>query len=190
MPKNHKRKKKAKLLRISRKIHGTLGAVLFVFFIFISVTGVLLGWKKNTGGIIQSKSYIGVSTDLKNWLPIDSLHTIACNVLRDSVSSDLSTIIERIDLRKNKGMVKFIFADHFWGVQLDGTTGQLLHIEERRSDFIEKIHDGSILDYYIGTKSDQIKLLYTFIMGFALLTFSVTGFWLWYGPKRMKKRNH
>jgi len=190
MPKNHKRKKKAKILRVSRKIHRTLGAFLFVFFIFISVTGVLLGWKKNTGGIIQSKSYIGVSTDLKTWLPIDSLHTIACNVLRDSVSPELSSKIQRIDLRKNKGMVKFIFADHFWGVQLDGTTGQLLHIEERRSDFIEKIHDGSILDYYIGTKSDQIKLFYTFIMGFALLTFSVTGFWLWYGPKRMKKRNH
>tara|TARA_B110000091_G_C13764914_1_gene453931 strand:- start:657 stop:1229 length:573 start_codon:yes stop_codon:yes gene_type:complete len=189
MSKNHKRKKKAKLLRVARKIHRTLGAVLFVFFIFISVTGVLLGWKKNTAGIIQSKSYIGVSTDLKDWLPIDSLHTIARNVLRDSVSSKLSTRIAKIDVRKNKGMVKFIFTDHFWGVQLDGATGQLLHIEERRSDFIEKIHDGSILDYYLGTKSGQIKLFYTLIMGLALLTFSVTGFWLWYGPKRMKKGN-
>jgi hypothetical protein len=50
MPKNNNRKKQAKLLRIFRKIHRTLGASLFVFFIFISVTGVLLGWKKNTGG--------------------------------------------------------------------------------------------------------------------------------------------
>ncbi|UAM97859.1 PepSY domain-containing protein [Polaribacter litorisediminis] len=189
MPKNINRKKQAKLLRISRKIHRTLGASLFVFFVFISVTGVLLGWKKNTGGIIQAKSHIGVSTDLKNWLPIDSLHTIASKVLRDSVSADISIEIDRIDIRKNKGMVKFIFKDHFWGIQLDGATGQLLHIEKRRSDFIEKIHDGSILDYYFGTTSDQIKLSYTFVMGFALLTFTVTGFWLWYGPKRMRKRS-
>lgn len=188
MAKHNKRKKKAKLLRVSRKIHRTLGAVLFIFFIFISVTGALLGWKKNTGGIIQSKSYSGVSTNLKNWLPIDSLHTIACNVLRDSISVNLSTKIDRIDLRKNKGMVKFIFADHFWGVQIDGTTGQLLHIEKRHSDLIEKIHDGSILDDYLGTTNDQIKLFYTLIMGLALFTFSVTGFWLWYGPKRMRKR--
>ncbi len=85
-------------------------------------------------------------------------------------------------------MVKFIFADHFWGVQIDATTGQLLHIEKRHSDFIEKIHDGSILDDYLGTTNDQIKLFYTLIMGLALFTFSVTGFWLWYGPKRMRKR--
>lgn len=86
-------------------------------------------------------------------------------------------------------MVKFIFKDHFWGLQLDGATGQLLHIEKRRSDFIKKIHDRSILDYYFGTTSDQIKLSYTLIMGFALLTFTITGFWLWYGPKRMRKRS-
>ncbi len=46
MAKHNKRKKKAKSLRVSRKIHRTLGAVLFIFFIFISVTGALLGWKK------------------------------------------------------------------------------------------------------------------------------------------------
>lgn len=188
MKKNNKGKKQAKLLRVFRKTHRTLGAVLFIFFFFISSTGILLGWKKDTGGIIQSKSHMGISKNLKNWLPIDSLHTIACNVLRDSVSADLSHELERIDIRKNKGMIKFVFIDHFWGIQLDGTTGQLLYIEERRSDFIEKIHDGSILDYYIGTAGDQIKLFYTSIMGLSLLTFTVTGFWLWYGPKRMRKR--
>ena len=92
-----------------------------------------------------------------------------------------------IDIRKDKGMVKFVFVDHFLGVQLDGATGRLLHIEQRRSDIIENIHDGSILDYYFQTKGEPIKLAYTSIMGFALLTFTITGFWLWYGPKRMRK---
>lgn len=187
MKKNSTVKKQAKFLRGVRKIHRTLGAVLFIFFFFISVTGLLLGWKKNTGGIIQAKSYTGVSTDLKQWLPIDSLHTLACNVLRDSVSPDLSQELERIDVKKDKGMVKFIFVEDFWGIQLDGTTGKLLHIEKRRSDFIEKVHDGSILDYYLGTTGDQIKLIYTSIMGVSLLMFTITGFWLWYGPKRMRK---
>jgi hypothetical protein len=35
-------------------------------------------------------------------------------------------------------MVKFIFAENYWGIQLDGATGKLLHIERRRSDIIEK----------------------------------------------------
>jgi hypothetical protein len=71
-------------------------------------------------------------------------------------------------------------------VQLDCTTGELLHIERRRSDFIENIHDGSILDYVIETDGEQIKLVYTTIMGGALLLFTISGFWLWYGPKKFK----
>ena len=185
---SNKRNKQAKVLRNFRKIHRITGACLFVFFFFIAVTGILLGWKKHSGGYILSKSYQGTSTNLKDWLPIDSLHTIACQTLHGSVSKDLSLELDRIDIRKNKGMVKFVFSDHYWGVQLDGATGKLLHLERRRSDFIEKIHDGSILDHYAGTNSGQINLIYTSVMGVALLIFTVTGFWLWYGPKRMRKK--
>ena len=128
MTKNKNRQQQAKLLRLFRKTHRTIGAFLFVFFFFVSVTGLLLGWKKNSGGLILSKSYIGTSTDLKDWIPIDSLHTIACNILHDSVSADLSLELDRIDIRKDKGMVKFVFIDHFWGIQLDGSTGELLYI--------------------------------------------------------------
>jgi hypothetical protein len=74
----------------------------------------------------------------------------------------------------------------YWGVQLDWTTGELLHIEKRRSDLIENIHDGSLLDYLFKTNDEQIKLIYTSVMGTALLTFTISGFWLWYGPKRFK----
>lgn len=187
-----KRQNQAKILRIFRKIHRTTGAFLFVFFFFVSVTGILLGWKKHSNGLILPKTYNGTSTDLKDWLPIDSLHKNACKILHDSVSADLSLELERIDIRKDKGMVKFVFVDHFLGVQLDGATGKLLHIEQRRSDIIENIHDGSILDYYFQTKGEPIKVVYTSIMGLALLTFTITGFWLWYGPKRMRKNtaNH
>ncbi|MBS1753494.1 MAG: hypothetical protein KF741_10465 [Ferruginibacter sp.] len=187
MKDQNKRHKQAKVLRIFRKIHRTTGALLFVFFFFVSVTGVLLGWKKHSGGLIMAKSYNGTSTHLKDWLPLDSLHKNACKILHDSVSPGLSLELDRIDVRKSKGMVKFIFKDHYWGVQLDGVTGQLLHIERRRSDFIENIHDGSILDNYFGNTGGYIKLFYTSVMGLALLIFTITGFWLWYGPKRMRK---
>lgn len=183
----HKNRQQVKLLRIFRKIHRTTGAFLFIFFFFISVTGMLLGWKKNSQGEILPKSCQGSSTDLKDWLSLDELHRNACAILHDSISPDLSLELQRIDVRKENGMVKFIFADHYYGVQLDGVTGELLQIEIRRSDFIENIHNGVILDYYLGTDGEQIKLVYTSIMGLSLLTFTVTGFWLWYGPKRMKK---
>lgn len=187
MPEVSKRRKQAKVLRVFRKIHRTIGAFLFLFFLFVSSTGILLGWKKHSNGKILPKSYKGTSTELAEWLPLDVLHKKACQILQDSVSTELSLELERIDVRKKKGMVKFVFVDHYYGIQLDGATGDLLTIERRRSDFIENIHDGSILDYYFGTKKEIIKLIYTTIMGLALLTFTITGFWLWYGPKRMRK---
>ncbi|MDO9373317.1 MAG: PepSY-associated TM helix domain-containing protein [Ferruginibacter sp.] len=181
-----RRTRQASILRLARKIHRTTGALLFAFFLFVSVTGLLLGWKKNSGGYIMAKSYTGQSTDLKDWLPVDSLYKNASKIFRDSISTTLSLELDRIDIRKDKGMVKFVFVDGFWGIQLDGSTGKLLHIEKRRSDFIEKVHDGSILDQYFNT-GGIIKLIYTTVMGLALLVFTITGFWLWYGPKTMRK---
>ena len=187
MRKDTKRQKQAKWLRLFRKAHRATGAALFIFFFFISITGLLLGWKKHSGGVILSKSYEGTSTELKHWLPIDSLHILANSYLLESVSPELSTKIDRIDIRKGKGMVKFVYADHLWGLQLDGATGKLLHVDRRYSDLIEQLHDGSILDDYLGTSNNQIKVFYTTVMGLALLLFTITGFWLWYGPKRMRK---
>lgn len=187
MSENIHRQQQAKTLRVARKMHRTTGICLFVFFFFISVTGLLLGWKKHSQGYLLAKTSVGVSSDLSTWLPMDSLHNIAVKLLRDSVSAQLSPELDRIDIRPEKGVVKFVFSEHYWGLQLDGTTGKLLQIERRRADFIEKVHDGSIVDQYLGLKNGTFKLFYTSIMGLALLLFTITGFWLWYGPKRMRK---
>jgi hypothetical protein len=180
------RKKQAKLLRNTRKIHRIMGIFLFVFFIFISVSGVLLGWKKHSGGVLLPATTKGTTSKLAEWLPLADLEQKAFRVLHDSVGKKLSTKLDRIDVRKEKGIVKFIFAEHLNSIQLDGATGELLQIGIRRADFIEQVHDGSILDDYFNTPNGIIKVSYTTIMGVALLLFSVTGFWLWYGPKRMK----
>lgn len=184
---NSRRQRQAKVIRVCRKLHRTTGILLFLFFFVIGLTGILLGWKKHSNGAILPKSIQGTTNDLSAWLPLDSLHKNACRILHDSISATLSPELERIDIRKDKGMVKFVFIDHFYGIQLDGATGKLLQIERRRSDFIENIHDGSILDYYFKTSKEQIKLVYASFMGLSLILFTLTGFCLWYGPERMKK---
>lgn len=179
----------AKTIRKFRWLHRKFGAALFAFFFIIAVTGLLLGWKKNSGGLIQAPSYQGTTDDLSKWLTLDQLHKKANQVLRDSISADLSSELDRIDIRKEKGMVKFIYLHHFWEIQLDGADGKVLSINQRRSDFIEKIHDGSIFDFYSNSSSGQFKLFYTSIMAGGLMVFTITGFWLWYGPKRMRKNS-
>lgn len=181
--------RQAKRLRLFRKIHRTTGAFLFLVFFIVAVTGLLLGWKKHSGGLILPESYKGKSTDSRDWLPVHVLHENADRIVREQISADMPLDLDRIDFRPDKGMVKFVYIAGYWGVQLDCTTGELLQIERRRSDLIEQIHDASILDYMFDTNYGQIKLIYTTITGTALLLFTITGFWLWYGPKRMSLKN-
>ena len=82
-----------KLLRVFRKIHRTTGAFLFIFFFVISISGLLLGWKKNSGGIILPKSAKGSSTVLNEWISLDSLKKNAFLVLKDSLSINLSHVV-------------------------------------------------------------------------------------------------
>jgi len=162
-----------------------MGASLFLLFVVVSISGLLLGWKKNSNGILLAPTQKGTSVDLKDWLPLDSLHQIALKAAAKQFSENPD--LERIDVRKNKGIIKFIFRNYD-GIQIDGATGKVLLYENRNSDLIENIHDGSIIDHLLGT-DEWFKLLYTTIMGLALLVFTITGFWLWYGPKRMRKQS-
>ena len=175
-------------IRLFRKFHRQIAIVLFAFFLMVSLTGLLLGWKKNSFGLILPATSKGVSADLKTWLSFDSLQTIAFNTLHDSIDANLSTELERIDARPAKGIVKFVFEDDYWEIQLDGTTGKVLQITRRHSDILENIHDGTILDVLFNTKNDPFKLSYTTTMGVALLMLTITGFWLWYGPKKLRRQ--
>ena len=181
------RKKAARFLRFFRSIHRQIAIILFMFFFIVCVSGLLLGWKKNSFGIILPKDAKGTSQDVSTWLPWDSLQSIAFRTLHDSVSPTLSTALERIDARPGKGIIKFVFDDDYWEVQLDGKTGAVMQIDQRRSDIIENIHDGTILDVLFNTDNDEFKLSYTTIMGGSLLMLTVTGFWLWYGPKKLRR---
>jgi len=179
------------ILRIFRKIHRTLGAFLFLFFFIVAITGLTLGWKKNSNGWILPATMKGSATNLDNWKTTKELLRISDSLLINKVDKSLSTQLDRIDIRKDKGIVKFLYIDNYWEIQLDGQSGNVLQISQRRSDFFEDIHDGSFLDRYFKTDGEPIKLIYTSIMGISLFLFTVTGCWLWLGPKfiRNKKKD-
>ena len=178
-------KKQARWIRSYRWLHRKIAIALFIFFLFISVTGLLLGIKKQAGLLAPTQK--GTSSDLATWLPVAVLQQKANQYLFDSVSKDLSIEIDRIDIRPDKGIAKFIYKNHYYGLQLDCSTGGLLSVETRSSDFIENLHDGSILDDVLGTSDEQIKVSYTIIMGLSLFLLILSGWWLWYGPKRIRK---
>ena len=187
MNKRKKILKQAKIIRLARKLHRISGISLFVFFFVIGITSILLGWKKDSGGYLLPDTAQGSTPHLQKWLSLEELHLIAQNTIRDTLNTEIIPEVDRMEIRKDDGVVKFSFKDSYDGLQLDGATGKVLQYGPRRSDFIENVHDGSILDIIFKTDSGIFKLTYTSILGTALLLFTVTGFWLWYGPKRLKR---
>ena len=170
--------------RFYRKIHKWIAVPMFLVMFVIGVTGLLLGWKKQTS--LLPKTQKGTTEKSAEWIKIDSLVTIAQAYSKNSLKKEVE--IDRIDIRPQKGIAKIVFAHHFTELQLDCKTGKILSVSTRKSDFIEKIHDGSIVDYFVKTSSDQFKLFYTTAASLSLILLSFSGFWLWYNPIRIKKR--
>jgi hypothetical protein len=172
--------------RWHRKYHRTIAAALMAFFLFVSITGLLLGWKKNSAGFLLADSRSGSSIETREWVSFDSLKNVAVRTLADSLDPSLSPEIDRFDARPDKGMVKVTFKRHFNAIQLDAATGKVLLLEKRRADWIEKLHDGSLADHYLGLPGAPFKLMYTTVLALGLLFLTITGFWLWYNPKRIR----
>ncbi|HSK13102.1 MAG TPA: PepSY-associated TM helix domain-containing protein [Phnomibacter sp.] len=167
-----------------RRWHKWIGIGALFFLTLMATSGLLLTWKKNSGGYLLADTQKGSSADPSVWLGIDSIQRSAIHHLNGRVpGSDLK--VDRIDIRPEKGIAKVTFKAHYNAVQVDLATGKALLLEKRRADFIEHLHDGSILDRISGWQWP--KLFYGSLVGLSLLFLCFSGFWLWYNPKRIKK---
>jgi uncharacterized iron-regulated membrane protein len=164
-------------LRQFRTWHHWVGISVVLFMLITSITGVLLGWKKNVE-VLQPATLKGRTTNLNEWVSFDKVSTAASYAIDSVLGRAIE--IDRMDVRPDKGIIKVTFKEGYWEVQVDGANGKILSVAQRHADWIEHIHDGSVI-------SDGFKLIYTNYIGLGLLTLSVTGFWLWYGPRRIRK---
>ncbi|MEJ8801494.1 PepSY-associated TM helix domain-containing protein [Pontibacter sp. H249] len=165
-------------LREYRVYHRYVGLVIGLFVLISSITGILLGWKKDVD-LLQPPLIKGQTSDLTQWVSMADLATAAYAGL-DSAQSIKNNPIDRIEARLDKGMVKVLFSEGYWEVQVDGSTGKVLSVAQRHSDWIEQIHDGSII-------SDLFKLVSMNLLGLGLLILTITGATLWLYPKRIRK---
>lgn len=175
-----KAKRSVKRLRNFRVYHRILGIGLCILLFISAITGFFLGWKKNVD-LLQPPTQKGATTELMDWLPLDTLAVIAQAEFQSTFPEMGANPIDRMDVRPQKGIVKVIFEKGWWEIQLDGSTGAVLSFAKRHSDWIEQIHDGSII-------SDAFKLGSMNLLGLGLLILIITGTWLYYGPKVIRKK--
>ncbi|MCR9286945.1 PepSY domain-containing protein [Saprospiraceae bacterium] len=169
-------------LRKFRVWHKYLGLSIAFFLFLSSITGILLALKKEVD-ILQPPTQKGESKELSNWKPISELADLAQKAFIEAYPVQSENPIDRLDIRPSKGIAKVLFENGFWEVQIDGTSGEVKSIAQRHSDWIEHLHDGSII-------GDWFKLFSMNYLGLGALILITTGFWLWYGPKKVRKIKH
>lgn len=163
-----------------RKVAGTL----FVFFFIISLTGVLLGWKSMFIKNIFENSNVKPSTSRQAWLSLELLEKMAAQSLTEKTNQPISQP-ERIELRPAKGFINMAFKNNYY-VQVDGATGACIKIEQKNGGIIQDIHDGAIVGALFHNDGGWSKKVYSSIMGLAILSMTITGFYLWYKPRQIK----
>lgn len=176
----HKIQEKVKSLRWLRNLHKWLGIPLIIFFFLIGITSILLAWKKK-GELLPPT--LKTEVEGGTWILPSEMVQIGEEEMR-KLGRD--TEVDRIDIRPDKGVAKVTFKTHFTEVQLDGLSGKVLSIETRHSDWIEKVHDGSIVDFFL-QGDEAAKLTYSTLTSLGLILMSISGFYLWYFPKLIRK---
>jgi uncharacterized iron-regulated membrane protein len=162
--------------RLFRLIHYWISLPLLVTIFVIAATGSILALKKNFAAL-QPPTQTGTAPgDLNR--PIADLIAAVSTVPGHAGTSWQD--IERIDVRPEDGVAKVILHSRT-EVQVDTATGKVLQVGYRTSDFIETIHDFSILGGWW-------KYILSFGSGVALLAMAVTGAYLFLLPMLAKRR--
>lgn len=171
---------KVKALRLYRSFHRWIGVPLIIFFLVIGITSILLAWKKKVELLPPT-----LKTKVENgaWILPSEMVRIGEEEMR-KIGEDPE--VDRLDIRPDKGIAKVTFKTHFTEVQVDGYSGEVLSVSTRHSDWIEKVHDGSIIDFY-WTGEEGAKLTYSTLTALGLLFLAFSGFYLWYYPKLIRK---
>ena len=166
-----------------RVYHRRIGYLFLFFFFVISITGILLALKD----VLNLKPEIVITNLPKDssWISLREIDSISKDYIHNKL--ELDTVIDRIDIRPSKGVAKVLFSNHFTELQIDVASGEILSVSSRVDTIIEKIHDGSIVDYFI-TKSNFAKITYSSLLSIGLIFMSISGFFLWYLPKKIKSR--
>ncbi len=167
-------------LRMLRALHRYVGLPLVLFILLNAGTGLVLGWKKDVDAL-QPPTRRGASPRMADWRSLDEVGRAAEAALAQHLGPSSPPLrLDRLDVRPEHGVVKVLFKPGVWEVQVDPATLEVRSVAQRHSDWVEALHDGSLF-------GDAYKRVLTTVLGLGLVALSVSGAWLWYGPRRARR---
>lgn len=168
-------KKKIRWNKWHRVIHywGALACALPLIIVIVS--GIFLLLKKESHWI-QPSTMKGVGTTPK----VEFSEVLEKVRLVPEANIKSWDDIQLLDVRPSKGIIK-VRANNSYEIQLDATTNEILQVAFRRSDLIEKLHDGSFFH-------DSVKLAIFLPSAIILLILWVTGIYLFVSKQLLKSK--
>lgn len=164
--------------KANRSIHKWASIIIALPLLVVLISGILLLLKKEIS-FIQPPTARGES-------PVPSLHFDQVLAIAQSVSTAKIQSwddIDRLDIRPSKGLIK-IRSYNRVEIQIDSSSGEILHIAKRRSDLIESIHDGT----FFHKKANLWLMLPSAVAALLILVTGVVLFFIPYIIKNRKNR--
>ncbi len=122
-----------------RKLHRWGAFLTALPFLVVLISGLILQVKKEFSWI-QPPTQQGSISNQTPELSFQQILELATTVPQAEISGWED--VDRLDVRPDEGVVK-VRAQNGWELQFDLGTGELLHSQQRNSDWIESLHDGS-----------------------------------------------
>jgi uncharacterized iron-regulated membrane protein len=161
--------------RLNRKIHYWGAIICALPILIVLISGILLLLKKDFEWI--QPSTIATESRESN-LNFNDILSIVKTVEQVNITSWQD--IDRLDVRQRKGVIK-VRTTNQWEIQLDYATGEILKVANRRSDFIESLHDGTFFH-------DTAKLGIFLPAALILTLLWITGIYLFLLPYLARKK--
>ncbi len=141
--------------------------------ILVSVTGLLLAWKKKVDWL-QPPSQKGAS--LQSASQVTSLDKIADSVFAEGIP-ELKSIddIDRFELHTGKGIFKVTSKSGYHEVQVNAETAEVLSVSKRNDQMVEDIHDLSFFN-------DAFRENVLPFVALCLITLGVSGIIMFFTP--------
>lgn len=167
-----------KSYKVFWELHKWIGVLLSIVLINISVTGLFLLQKKQHEWI-QPATRTGQEGATADFVSMQRVF----DAVLDCNHPDFPAVsaIDRIDFRPGKRVHKVRSKTRHAEIQIDAVTGKVLNIATRPSDFLEQLHDGSVLGEWMHGKVMPGVAVANIIL-------VVSGLYLWLGPKLKRRR--
>lgn len=137
-----------KAQKIFRLVHHWGSIIVAIPLVIMTLAGLVLMVKKEISWIQPPTLKGSAPGEMPHFTIADLYHKAADASFKIGKVFPVFAALDRVDVKPDKGTVKFITSDGL-EVQVDMATGAVLQIAVRQSDWFEKLHDGSLFANWV-----------------------------------------